>query len=70
MLKAMSEDEPANDVNLLIKRYTLQIEMLGRHGHQDEMDEWNFRDSILKCLYAKDIVYPKSKKISLKYFFS
>lgn len=63
VLKAMSEDGPSNDVNLLIKRYTLQIEKLSQQSHETEIDEWNFRDSILKCLYAKDIAYPKSKKI-------
>lgn len=61
-----------NDFNLLIKRYTLQIECLllrGEHNtcanSESTADEWNFRESILKCLYAKDVQYPKSKRDSI-----
>ena len=74
VLKTESEQETAN---LLLKRYTLQIENLKRGKKQGieesssdeenshdqtnvDLDDWNFRESILKCLYAKDIKYPAS----------
>ncbi len=74
--------------NLLIKRFTLQIENLaiGRLDSQgssedeekavegwdednescniDFKQEWQFRDSLLKCLYSEDAHYPASKLIS------
>ena len=65
--------------NLLVKRFTLQIENLaeasvdsgdesGEEKAADEWDEdefnnkqeWQFRDSLLKCLYSQDAQYPAS----------
>jgi hypothetical protein len=58
---------------LLIKRYTLEIDNLvgsldgyandpveNKNFALDSDDEWNYRDSILKCLYSKDVQYPFS----------
>ena len=62
---------------MLIKRYTVQIEMLDQTENvsEDDLDEdneinndillmnkleWQFRDSILKCLYSQDFQYPAS----------
>ena len=61
------EDEET--INLLIRRYTLQIECLddnitlGEQSNGDSsLDEWNFRDSLLKCLYSNpSFQYPDSK---------
>jgi len=66
--------------NLLVKRFTLQIENLaeasvdsgdesGEEKAADEWDEdefnnkqeWQFRDSLLKCLYSQDAQYPASR---------
>ena len=65
-------------MNLLIKRYTLEIENVAADlnkkidQNEDQLlnpnDEWNYRDSLLKCLYSKDNQYPIS--IILKLFLS
>jgi hypothetical protein len=66
--------------NLLVRRFTLQIENLaeasagsgdesGEEKAADEWDEdefnnkqeWQFRDSLLKCLYSQDAQYPASR---------
>ncbi len=69
VLKSINEtDDSVSLANLLIKRYTLQIENLKTNADTDsddecvsDLDEWNFRESILKCLYAKDVKYPSGK---------
>ncbi len=69
-----SETSRIPNENLLIKRYTLQIENLFENAanESDEdyvesknepvsaLDEWNFRDSILRCLYSKETQFPAS----------
>jgi hypothetical protein len=76
-LKSVKHSDEINRVNLLIKRYTVQIEMLDQTENvsEDDLDEdneinndillmnkleWQFRDSILKCLYSQDFQYPAS----------
>lgn len=39
--------------NLLIKRYTLQIENLTCDEKSYDF-EWEFRDTLLKCLYSRE----------------
>jgi hypothetical protein len=68
--------DSSQNANLLIKRYTLEIDDLASNSSSQEAnkfienneemlldsdDEWNFRDSILKCLYSKDVSYPFSE---------
>ena len=84
MLKSSEGSETSRTLNenLLIKRYTLQIEnacnesgensedcvvskenlneSIGENEPESALDEWNFRDSILKCLYAKETQFPAS----------
>lgn len=85
MLKSVRSNSASFDemkrVNLLIKRYTVQVEMLDSQsdsasengsdedGTSEENGdlvskinklEWQFRDSILKCLYSQDFQYPTS----------
>jgi hypothetical protein len=65
---AVLKSTSSEDSNLLIKRYTLQVEYLfqkikdnfNKEEHQDLDEDWYFRDAILKCLYSKDIQYPTS----------
>ena len=76
-MKSVKHSDEINRVNLLIKRYTVQIEMLDQTENvsEDDLDEdnetnndillmnkleWQFRDSILKCLYSQDFQYPAS----------
>ena len=77
MLKDTNENE-----NLLIKRFTLQIEDLKMAHDQDssdedefgsnnqvaDLDEWNFRESILKCLYSKHSRFPAGSLIYGSFF--
>ena len=64
VLKSTNNED--SNINLLIKRYTLQVEYLflktnDNSNEEEEVDEdWYFRDAILKCLYSKDIQYPTS----------
>ena len=78
MLKSLNESDE-NVANLLLKRYTLQIENLKINVDKSEcddvdsqsvndLDEWNFRESILKCLYARDIKFPSSKQLIIRIF--
>lgn len=85
MLKSVKPNDASldemNRINLLIKRYTVQVEMLDRQldsASENDSDEdgiseedgdimtmsnkleWQFRDSILKCLYSQDFQYPTS----------
>lgn len=85
MLKSVKPNDSSldemNRVNLLIKRYTVQVEMLDSQPESASEDgsdedgiseedgdivsmtnklEWQFRDSILKCLYSQDFQYPTS----------
>jgi hypothetical protein len=78
VLKSFSEEtDESMDKNLLIKRFTLQIENLKiptsnpddtkssdeeDNDTEETLDDWNFRESILKCLYAKDVKYPANFK--------
>jgi hypothetical protein len=50
-----SSDSKKNNLNLLLKRYTLQIENLSDETDRlnDDM-EWELRDTLLNCLYSKD----------------
>ena len=82
-------DKSNSSANLLLKRFTLQVEDLhlsdatptdgadtddsddnqveeDSSAQNGDLDEWNFRESILKCLYSKDTKYPAS--IILNYF--
>ena len=76
-MKSVKHSDEINRVNLLIKRYTVQIEMIDQTENvsEDDLDEdnetnndillmnkleWQFRDSILKCLYSQDFQYPAS----------
>ena len=50
-----TSDSKKNNLNLLLKRYTLQIEnMSDETDAQSDHMEWEFRDTLLKCLYSKD----------------
>ena len=73
LIKETSESNPV-DTNLLIKRYTLEIEDLNESSALrilndsnelvlSEDEEWEFRDSILKCLWSKEFQYSSSKYI-------
>lgn len=66
VLKSSSSATNSDDENnLLIKRFTLQVEhvLLNVLKKSDDLDEdWYFRDCILKCLYSKEAQYPANFK--------
>ncbi len=87
-MKADNEDSTEcnkpNENNLLLKRFTLQIDTSQLNNDTGDKcmismennintedldqqlavinnDEWQFRDSLLKCLYSPDVQYSTSK---------
>ena len=92
VLKSSGESE-TDSSNLLIKRFTLQIENLkqlidsdsdesanepdieeideqepNKESLRTSQDEWQFRDSLLKCLYSQEPNYPFG--IKMQFYFA
>ena len=68
----LNSNKKAHYDNLLIRRYTLQIDDLNEINENDQDLEWEFRDTLLKCLYSTDFVQNWSSqcvKIELNFLY-